>query len=289
VKPTRILIMLGLGSMFLAGCGDSSEPIDNVASNEEEAGPKMKILEGEAFYRERIALPPGALLNVVLEDVSRMDVPATVLAEYSVSLDTSPPYAFELEYDPAMIEDRMRYSVRARITEGERLRFISTSSTDPFKLPEGEPLSILMSSAGGGRGGQAATAEPDRDMRAVVSRNPQVEMEGTHWRLESLGGQAVTQPEDSQREAFLMLDADRQMAGGFGSCNGFRGSYRLNGNEISLGPLAGTLKMCADFMELERGFMDALAATAWYSIQESRLVLLDGEKNPLATFTAVTP
>ena len=289
MNPIRILIMLGLSSMFLAGCGDSSEPIGNVATNEEEAGPKMKILKGETFYRERIALPPGALLTVVLEDVSRMDVPSSVLAEYSVSLDTSPPYAFELEYDPAVIEDRMRYNVRARITEGERLRFTSTSSTDPFKLPEGESLRILLSSAGGGRGGQAATAEPDHDMRAVVSRNPQVEMEGTRWRLESLGGEAVTQPEEPQREAFLMLDADRQMAGGFGSCNGFRGSYRLNGNEISFGPLAGTLKMCTDFMELEQGFMGALSATAWYSIQESRLVLLDKAKKPLAAFTAKTP
>lgn len=287
MKPTRFLIMLGLGSALLAGCGDNSGPTSNTAVTEEEAEPQMKILAGEAFYRERIALLPGALLTVLLEDVSRMDVPSTVLAEYSVSIDSTPPYAFKLEYDPAQIEERMRYNVRARITEGDTLRFTSTTSTDPFKRPEGEPLRIMMSIAGGNRGGQSVPVEPDRDMQAVVSRNPQVDMEGTHWRLESLGGQAVIQPEDPQREAFFMLDAERQMAGGFGSCNGFRGSYSMDGSELSLGPLAGTLKMCHDFMELEQGLMNALAATARYSIQETRLVLLDGQKKPLAEFIAV--
>lgn len=35
-------------------------------------------LEGTATYRERIALPPDAIFEVVLQDVSRADAPADV-------------------------------------------------------------------------------------------------------------------------------------------------------------------------------------------------------------------
>lgn len=38
-------------------------------------------IKGEAMYRERIALPADAKLIVQLLDVSKMDVPAVVMAE----------------------------------------------------------------------------------------------------------------------------------------------------------------------------------------------------------------
>ena len=246
----------------------------------------MNVLEGEAFYRERIALPPGAQLTVVLEDVSRMDVPAIVLAEYRASAESAPPYAFELEYDPSAIDERMRYNVRASIREGDRLRFTSTSSTDPFRLAAGEPLRILMSMTAGGAGSDGRV-EPDRDMRMVVSRNPLADLEGTRWRLASLDGVEVAQPEDSGREAYLVLDADTNTVGGSGSCNNFTGSFTAEGNTLAFGPIAATRKMCQDLMDLEQGLLDALGKTAWFSINGKTLVLLGGDKKPLAAFTAV--
>ena len=38
-------------------------------------------IRGSAAYRERMALPPGAVLAVALQDISRADAPAETLAE----------------------------------------------------------------------------------------------------------------------------------------------------------------------------------------------------------------
>ena len=43
------------------------------------AAPSEASLTGTATYRERIALPPGAVFEATLEDVSRADAPAEVL------------------------------------------------------------------------------------------------------------------------------------------------------------------------------------------------------------------
>ena len=40
-----------------------------------------RTLKGEVMYRERIALPPNAVLSVQLADVSLADAPATMIGE----------------------------------------------------------------------------------------------------------------------------------------------------------------------------------------------------------------
>ena len=39
------------------------------------------------------------------------------------------PFAFVITYDPSKIDERMSYAVQARIEEGGRLRFTTTSIT----------------------------------------------------------------------------------------------------------------------------------------------------------------
>src|SRR5919106_5777832 len=82
-------------------------------------------LAGQAMYRERIAMPPGAVFEAVLEDVSRADAPATEIGRVTVDDPGNPPIAFEIPYDPAAIEPGKRYAVRARITVDGKLLFIS--------------------------------------------------------------------------------------------------------------------------------------------------------------------
>jgi len=84
------------------------------------------VVSGAVFYRERIALPPDARIIVKLVDVSRADAPAVVLAEQEIAPEGSVPVAFELEYDPARIDERMSYAVQARIEAGGRLMFTTT-------------------------------------------------------------------------------------------------------------------------------------------------------------------
>lgn len=68
----------------------------------------VETIEGSIWYRERIALPPSAKIRVLLEDVSRMDVPADVIASTRVEPRGGPPWAFSLAFDPEKLQDHQR-------------------------------------------------------------------------------------------------------------------------------------------------------------------------------------
>lgn len=85
------------------------------------------VLHGTVTYRQRIALPPNAVIEVALEEVSRADAPATVLASQTIAAQgKQPPVAFTLTYDPAQITPRDILAVRAAIKFGDQLTWIST-------------------------------------------------------------------------------------------------------------------------------------------------------------------
>jgi putative lipoprotein len=83
-------------------------------------------LDGEVFYRQRIALPPSAVLSVSLQDVSLADAPALVLDEQQGPVKGQVPLPFHLSYDPAQIKPGHRYAVSARIEVDGKLMFITT-------------------------------------------------------------------------------------------------------------------------------------------------------------------
>src|SRR6266700_1022932 len=82
---------------------------------------------GTATYRERIALPPEAMFEATLEDVSRADAKAEVIAKARIERPENPPFAFEILYDASKIDPKRRYAVRARILAGNKVLF----TTDP--------------------------------------------------------------------------------------------------------------------------------------------------------------
>ena len=85
-------------------------------------------LDGEVFYLQRIALPPGATLEVSLQDVSLADAPAVVLDEQKGPVKGQVPLPFHLTYDPAQVKPGHRYSVSARIEVNGELMFITTEN-----------------------------------------------------------------------------------------------------------------------------------------------------------------
>ncbi|MBE9537951.1 MAG: YbaY family lipoprotein [Proteobacteria bacterium] len=101
----------------------------------------MAKIEGTVFYRERIALPPNAVVEIQLEDVSRADAMATVMATLTLNSENGPPYAFSIDYDPARIDSRMTYALRASIRVDDKLMFTTMDYTDPFS---GNPVSVLV-------------------------------------------------------------------------------------------------------------------------------------------------
>lgn len=94
--------------------------------------PDMHIT-GQAAYRERIALQPGALFEAVLADVSRADASANVIARTSRTLGGEQvPLPFELSVKQHLIKTNLRYAVRVTITGSDGRLAWTTDTAYPI-------------------------------------------------------------------------------------------------------------------------------------------------------------
>ncbi|MDP3782907.1 MAG: YbaY family lipoprotein [Sphingopyxis sp.] len=114
VRIARALA-LSLTALPLAACatlGPSEQPVS---------------VTGQITYRERIALPPTAQIEIQLSDVSLMDAPSRTIAQQSFTADgRQVPFAFSLTVDKRPLDPRHSYAVSARITDASgRLMFIT--------------------------------------------------------------------------------------------------------------------------------------------------------------------
>ncbi len=151
---------------------DLSTPIKGPNSGQNSA-----TVTGTVTYRQRVAMPPGAVVEVSLLDVSRADAPAVVLDKLEVKPTTQVPIPFTLSYDPAQIDERHTYAVQARILVKGRLWFIN--ATRHSVITQGNPtkLEVLVDMVKSGD--EPAAQEPGSqivktqagDVLGVVERN----------------------------------------------------------------------------------------------------------------------
>ena len=231
-------------------------------------GPAVARIEGQVFYRERMLLPPGAQVEVELQDISRADAMATVLASVLLTPDSGPPYPFVIEYDPDRIDSRMSYGLRATITVGDRLMFTTTEHIDPFGQ---QPLEVLVR----------------RVPESVKAPGPS--LEGTLWILDTLGGEAAATGAGG-KPVDLQFSAEDQRAGGFSGCNRYTGGYSRDGASQHGAPLgfsqmASTMMACPEGGELEQAYLQMLGRVDAFRLEGSTLSLLQGPE-VLATFRA---
>jgi uncharacterized lipoprotein YbaY len=71
-------------------------------------------------------LPPGAVVEVSLLDVSRADAPGVVIDKQEINPTTQIPIPFTLNYDPGEIDEQHTYAVEGRIMLDGKLWFTST-------------------------------------------------------------------------------------------------------------------------------------------------------------------
>lgn len=87
-----------------------------------------RTLSGNVTYRQRIALPAGAVITVSLDDVSLADAPATQLATATITTKgENVPIPFSLTYDPTAIRPERSYAVSARITIDDKLSWVTAT------------------------------------------------------------------------------------------------------------------------------------------------------------------
>lgn len=100
-------------------------------------------ITGTITYRERIALSPDAVLVVELSDVTYLDAASVLIAEQIIASPGQVPIDYELRYLSDDIDERRRYSVSARIIEGDgRLAFINDWAYDV--ITQGNPHRVDM-------------------------------------------------------------------------------------------------------------------------------------------------
>jgi uncharacterized lipoprotein YbaY/heat shock protein HslJ len=178
--------MIGAGMLclaFLAGCqpsdpstqGNAGEP-GQTATTSGDSGVTAELpqITGTINYRERILLRPGSRVEISLEDVSRADTAATKIAGLELSEPGQVPIPFELEYDPADIDSRMSYSVRAKILAADgSLLFTSDTATPVITRGAGQQAELWLVSAArsSAPAGGAAAAEnaPGMELKGQFS------------------------------------------------------------------------------------------------------------------------
>lgn len=251
--PRRGMAMAGLG-LALAG----------VAAGTASAAE----LRGTATYRERMALPPDAVLEVALLDIARADAPADRIAALTMPLEgRQVPIPFVLPYDPARLSPRSRPAVSARILVGGRVAF-GTDTIHPLP-PAGEAIELRLVRAAEDRPGDAA---------ALI---------GPRWIVEDLEGRGVL---DRVETSLTFLDATQ--VAGTGGCNRFRGGQELRDDgTLRFGPLATTMMMCPEAIaDQEQRFHRLVREVErWRLTPDGALQLLGPEGRVLLRLRAARP
>jgi putative lipoprotein len=101
------------------------------------------VVSGTLTYRERVALPGDAVVEIQLAELPAGDARerTSVIAEQKISMQGKQvPVPFELKFDPAKINSARVYGLNARIRVGGEVRFYS----DPglLVLTQGHPAHV---------------------------------------------------------------------------------------------------------------------------------------------------
>ena len=102
-------------------------------------------ISGNVSYLQRIALPPDAVLIVRIQDVSRADAPARILAEQRIELaGRQVPISFQTTVDRDLIGKRARITAAGRIERGGKLLFISDKSYPVIRNGQAVPVEMTL-------------------------------------------------------------------------------------------------------------------------------------------------
>lgn len=251
--------------MSLGGCvatGEQTTKADQAVTIQQQT------MTANVFYLQRIALPPGAQVSVILEDVSKMDVAAEVVAKQTITAEGGPPYQLNLSYNAADIKPQHRYALRAQITLDGQLLFTNAEQVDAFVNQGLNPTEILVS--------QVSSAIKDDGLASLVD---------TQWQLSMLGTQAIT-ADVTQQQPYLTFTQDDNKVIGFAGCNRFNGRYDVFASNVNLTQLLTTKKMCFQQMNLETQFLTALSEADNYKVIDKTLTLYSNVGIALGQFTA---
>ena len=241
------------------------------------------MITGTVTYRVRMALPANATIDVRLEEVSRADAPAAIIAENIFAAGGKQvPIPFQLTYSPGDIQAGHRYQVRAQIMVEDELLFVTTRAYPV--LTNGAPSMVNMVLQPVSSGPSASTSGAGGSAETVDS----MPLFGTTWTLTALGGHAPVST-TANNPAQLVLDGSQNRYSGSSGCNRLTGTIELKGDSLNFGAGASTMMACPEpLMKQEQAFTKMLQSVTGYRISGKTLELLAGNKM-VAKFKAAKP
>ncbi len=222
-----------------------------------------KTISGEVLYRERIALPPNAVLTVQLVDISLADAPSSVIGKQIVDPAGQVPIKFTIAFDPVVIQGKAQYALEARITVDNTIWFINDTrhSVDPL---DASPQSMVLKMV---KQSETPEAPSIFDVTWLVD-----EVDGT-----ALGGEA--------RVTFIVTEDGK--VSGKGPCNSYFGTAQIHDGTIDIGDIGSTLMGCApELMESEKKLLEVLGKAARFRVGNGKLVLSDSAAKDIMHLSA---
>lgn len=130
------------------GCADRSKPVPVPVYGASGPGQQAAIVQpnvsGTIYIRQRVALPPDAVLTVTLSDASQSDAPSKVLSQRVVhTKGKQAPFLFVLPFKPSDIKPNARILLSAAITIDGKMVFI-TDAVKPVLNHGGSKAELLL-------------------------------------------------------------------------------------------------------------------------------------------------
>jgi uncharacterized lipoprotein YbaY len=214
-----------------------------------------ETVTGTVFYRPRIALPPNAVIEISLVDVSRADAPAVTVATQQSLVGQQIPFPFTLIYDPGDIDSRFAYGIQARITVDGELQFVTTSNF-PVITADNPTTDVAV---------EVDLVDSDLATDTPMQMN-------TVWQLQRIqyNNDTVLAPNSPENYTIEFME-DGQLSIR-ADCNQVLGTFTETGNSmaIALGP--STLAACGPD-SIDQQYVQALGGAATYFFQDGDLFI----------------
>ncbi|MCY4043964.1 MAG: META domain-containing protein [Cellvibrionales bacterium] len=248
------LIQVVILLIFLVACKE------NVSANPDSS--KAKI-SGTITYRERIALPPGASLQIKI--ISIRSDNAELIVRKTQLLNNAPPFAFDIEIPEKMRQSGEKFALQADIKRNDQVLFSAT-----------KPIDLVNQSKNVGEITVKRSKPPEKkdEKMQKLTAHP--------WQLIEIHGQPLNNPNNLPLP-WLKFETNGRLLG-FTGCNHTQGKYKLSDGQIQLRPGAVTNKFCAKSSINEQDFLDLLRKTTNIEISHQHLLLIGNDKSHLGVF-----
>lgn len=262
ISQLRGLSALALMVVLISACaGGAGVQADNTADN---AAGEQAAVSGELVYRQRIALAPGAEINVRLVDVDD----GTILGQQNIQPQgRQVPIAFRIAYNADDFTSDHQHLLLATVRDGAgQLHWAADTPIDTFDSSRDDGVRVQL-------------AQASFNAKALI---------GSPWQLQRIVHADGTIDWAGAEQPSTLEFGDDGRVGGHAACNRFFADYELaDAGKLTFGHAGATLMACSD-AGLAQAFLQLLDKVQSYAITGDQLRLFADDATLVLTHTTET-